>query len=134
MPAHLTEAPLAPHWRALREARWQDRLQQVIKLSLACHDAAAYAGARPGDHAAAWSLRETLRRTVAARRGLADVEEALARLTAGHFGRCEHCHAAIPASRLALAPEMRYCLACSAAEAGHRARPAAGHAVSGRPP
>ena len=127
MPAHLTEAPLLPHWRALLEARWQDRLQQVIELSLACHDAAAYAGARPGDHAAARRLRETLRRTVAARRGLADVEEALARLTAGHFGRCEHCRAAIPASLLALAPEMRYCLACGAAEAGHGARPAGAH-------
>src|SRR5260370_26467314 len=126
MPAHPTEARLLPHGRALLEARWQDRLQQLIKLSLACHDAAAHAGARPGDHAAAWSLRETLRRTVAARRGLADVEEALARLTAGHFGRCEPCHAAIPASRRPPAPGRRYCLACSAAGAGHGAGPPRG--------
>jgi hypothetical protein len=53
MPLHLTEAPSLPRWRALLEARWQARLQQLTELSLAYHDAAAYAGARPGDHAAA---------------------------------------------------------------------------------
>jgi RNA polymerase-binding transcription factor DksA len=115
MPAHLTEAPSLPYWRALLEARWQARLQRLTELSLAYHDAAAYAGAGPGDHAAAQRLRETLRRTVAARRGLADVEEALARLSADRFGRCEQCRVAIPASRLALTPEMRYCSACGAA-------------------
>jgi DnaK suppressor protein len=114
MPAYLTEAPSLPHWRALLEARWQVRLQQLTELSLAYHDAATAAGVHPGDHAATRQLRDTLRRTVAARRGLADVEEALARVTAGRFGRCEQCGGAIPASRLALTPEMRYCLACGA--------------------
>jgi RNA polymerase-binding transcription factor DksA len=115
MPLHVTEAPSLPRWRALLEARWQARLRQLTELSLAYHDAAAYAGARPGDHAATRRQRETLRRTVAARRGLADVEEALARLAAGRFGRCEQCRAAIPASRLGLTPEMRYCPVCDAA-------------------
>jgi RNA polymerase-binding transcription factor DksA len=115
MPARLTEAPSLPHWRALLEARWQARLQQLTELSLAYHDAAAVTGAHHSDHAAARRLRETLRRTVAARRRLADVEEALARLAAGRFGRCEQCSAAIPASRLTLTPEMRYCLACGVA-------------------
>jgi RNA polymerase-binding transcription factor DksA len=115
MPLHVTEAPSLPRWRALLEARWQARLRQLTELSLAYHDAAAYAGARPGDHAATRRQRETLRRTVAARRGLADVEEALARLAAGRFGRCEQCRAAIPASRLGLTPEMRYCRVCDAA-------------------
>jgi RNA polymerase-binding transcription factor DksA len=115
MPARLTEAPSLRRWRALLEARWQARLQQLTELSLAYHDAAAATGAHHGDHGAARRLRETLRRTVAARRGLADVEEALARLGAGRFGLCEQCAAAIPASRLTLTPEMRYCLACGAA-------------------
>jgi RNA polymerase-binding transcription factor DksA len=115
MPLHMTEAPSLPRWRALLEARWQARLQQLTELSVAYHDAAAYAVARPGDHAAARRQRETLRRTVAVRRGLADVEEALARLAAGRFGQCEQCGAAIPASRLGLTPETRYCPACDVA-------------------
>jgi RNA polymerase-binding transcription factor DksA len=118
MPAQLTEAPPLRHWRALLEARWRLRLEQLTEQALAYHDAAA-AGGDPGlradDRAAARRLRETLRRTVAARRGLADVEEALGRLTAGRFGRCEQCGEDIPAPRLAVIPETRYCLACDAA-------------------
>jgi RNA polymerase-binding transcription factor DksA len=111
MPLHLTEAPSLPYWRAHLEARWQGRLQELIVLSLAYHDAAAAAGDN-GDRAAARRLRETLRATVAARRGLADTEDALGRLAAGRFGRCEQCGVAIPASRLALSPEARYCPVC----------------------
>ena len=121
MPLHLTEAPSLPHWRALLEARWQVRLQELIELSLAYHDAAAADGDH-GDRAAARRLRETLRATVAARRGLADTEDALARLAAGRFGRCEQCGSAVPASLLALTPETRYCPACDADSAGERSR------------
>jgi DnaK suppressor protein len=53
-------------------------------------------------------------RAVAARRRLEDVEEALARLAAGRFGRCEQCDALIPAGLLALIPEARYCPRCDA--------------------
>jgi len=115
MPAQLTEVRSLPHWRSMLEDRWQARLRQLTELSLAYHDAAAAAGAHPRDQAAARRMRGTLRRTVAARRGLADVEEALARLADGRFGRCEQCGAAIRASRLARTPEMRYCPACGAA-------------------
>jgi DnaK suppressor protein len=111
MPLHLTEAPSLPYWRALLEARWQARLQQLIELSLAYHDGAAADGDH-GDRAADRRLRETLRATVAARRGLADTEDALGRLAAGCFGLCEQCGAAIPASLVALTPETRYCPAC----------------------
>lgn len=119
MPMHLTEAPSPPYWRTLLEARWQARLQELIELSLAYHDAAAADGDH-ADRAAARRLRETLRATVAARRGLADTEDALARLAVGRFGRCEQCGAAIPASLLALTPETRYCPACEADWMGER--------------
>jgi DnaK suppressor protein len=122
MPVQLMQAPSQPRWRPLLEARWQARLRQVTELSLAYHDAAGAAAA--GDGAAAERVHETLRRAVAARRGLADVEEALARLAAGRFGRCEQCGAGLPESGLALNPEMRYCLRCGAAAAG-RPRPGA---------
>jgi RNA polymerase-binding transcription factor DksA len=57
-------------------------------------------------------LDRLLRRTVAARRALADTEEALARLSAGSYGRCESCAGAIAAGRLAVTPETRYCARC----------------------
>ena len=98
-----------PHWRLLLEARWQARLQDVIELSLAYHAAAAEGRGQPGRAEA----RRLLRRAVAARRKLADTEEALGRLAAGSFGRCEQCRSPIPAPLLLGVPEARYCRACT---------------------
>jgi RNA polymerase-binding transcription factor len=107
-----------PRWRALLEARWQARLRELTELSLAYHVAiaavpasagAGFDGAGFGDGPEAQGL---LRRTVAARRKLADVEEALTRLAAGEFGRCEQCGARLPDGLLAAAPELRYCARC----------------------
>jgi len=109
----------APHWRSLLEARWRARLQEVTELSLAYHGAAAAAPEKPGTPGPGPANpgpdeRELLRRAVAARQRLADVEEALGRLTAGRFGRCEQCGSAIPAGLLAARPESRYCPQCDA--------------------
>jgi RNA polymerase-binding transcription factor DksA len=106
-----------PRWRALLETRWQARLRELTELSLAYHvaiaavpaDAGSGAGSRFGAGPEAQVL---LRRTVTARRKLADVEEALARLAAGEFGRCEQCGAQIKDGLLAAAPEIRYCPRC----------------------
>jgi DnaK suppressor protein len=62
--------------------------------------------------------RRLLRRAVAARQRLADTEEALGRVAAGAFGRCEECGAGIPEVLLAAAPESRYCARCAAAAVG----------------
>jgi DnaK suppressor protein len=118
-----------PRWRALLEARWQARVREVTELSLAYHVAAAAVPGGTGDGAGQPEVQALLSRAVAARRKLADVEEALGRLAAGGFGSCEQCGAAIPAVLLAAAPEARYCLRCDAAsvEAGPaRVRPLAG--------
>jgi DnaK suppressor protein len=104
-----------PRWRALLEARWQARLEEVTELSLAYHGAAAAGPDGSGDGAGQQEVRAALSRAVAARRKLADVEEALGRLAAGDFGRCEHCGSAIPAGLLAVIPETRYCPRCDAA-------------------
>jgi RNA polymerase-binding transcription factor len=120
LPRPLAEPPPDtgdPHWRALLESRWQARLLEVTELSLAYHDAAAApvhgggqdGGAEPGGR----QLRRLLNRAVAARRALADTEEALVRLASGHFGRCEHCTAPIPTTQLAFEPEARYCPRCT---------------------
>ena len=98
----------APHWRAILEARWRIRLQEVTELSMAYHAAAA--GGTEDRRA-----RRLLRRAVAARQRLADTEDALGRVAAGGFGRCEQCGALIPEVLLAAAPESRYCARCAGA-------------------
>jgi len=113
--AEMTDGTHGPRWRALLEARWQDRVREVTELSLAYHVAAAAVPAASAGSAGSGGQAETealLRRAVAARRRLADVEEALGRLAAGSFGRCESCGSAIPADLLATAPETRYCPPC----------------------
>jgi len=114
----MTSEPVAgtrgPRWRALLEARWQARVREVTELSLAYHVAAAACPYDTGDGADQPETRVLLGRTVAARRKLADVEDALGRLAAGRFGSCEQCGSAIPAGLLASAPEIRYCPCCDA--------------------
>ncbi len=85
----------------------------MTELSLAYHDAAAAPVRGHGPDAGGRQLRQLLSRAVDARRALADTEEALVRLTAGRFGRCEHCAQPIPAADLALTPEARYCPRCA---------------------
>jgi hypothetical protein len=118
----------APRWRALLEARWRARLQEVTELSLAYHAAAAAAPADPADPQARDGgpgplgtqrllrhqllCRELLCRAIVARRKLADVEEALGRLAVGTFGQCEQCESPIPDGLLAAVPERRYCPRC----------------------
>jgi DnaK suppressor protein len=118
-----------PRWRALLEARWQVRLRELTELSLAYHVAIAAAPDRAGPGAGSGSgagraaepeAQALLRRAVTARRKLADVEEALARLAAGEFGRCEQCGAQIPDGLLATAPEIRYCPRCDGEPAAIR--------------
>jgi DnaK suppressor protein len=100
----------APRWRAILEARWRIRLQEVTELSVAYHAAA--------DDTEDRRARQLLRRAVAARQRLADTEEALGRVAAGVFGRCEQCAAPISVVLLAAAPESRYCARCTGAAAG----------------
>jgi DnaK suppressor protein len=124
--------PASPAWRSLLEARWEERLSTLTELSLAYHDAAARSPSRgisgvrgsPGDtrHTSETSepsenreLRRLMRETTVARRALRDTEEALGRLSAGGYGRCEQCRAPIPAATLLLEPEVRYCPECVAA-------------------
>jgi RNA polymerase-binding transcription factor DksA len=111
MPAEQSTTRKRLHWRALLEARWRARLQEVTELSLAYHHAAAAAPDRLGGEPRA---RRLLGRAVTARRKLADVEEALGRLAAGHYGRCEQCGSPIGPTLLVAVPEARYCSRCTA--------------------
>lgn len=109
-----------PHWRALLEARWRARLQEVTELSLAYHGADAAAPDASDARAGSQKAQRLLSRAVAARQKLADVDEALARLAAGTFGYCEQCRSAIPAGLLAMVPERRYCPDCADEPAAQR--------------
>jgi RNA polymerase-binding transcription factor DksA len=109
-----------PRWRALLEMRWRARLQEVTELALAYHEAAAAGHSAGGSGEAGLQVQQRLqrlrrlqRRTVTSRRALADTEEALARLSAGRYGRCESCAGTISAQRLAATPETRYCARCA---------------------
>ena len=95
-------------WRALLEIQWRARLQEVTELSLAYHEAAAAPAGPPGER----KLRQLLRRAIAARRALADTDEALGRLASGRYGLCEGCGAAIPAWLLTGTPDARFCPRC----------------------
>jgi RNA polymerase-binding transcription factor DksA len=105
---------ILPAWRRLLESRWQQRLGTVIRLSLAYHDASerSDSGHHPPDQAESRYLQRLMLETVTARRALAETEEALGRLSAGQYGRCEQCAAGIPSGRLAAEPEARYCERC----------------------
>jgi len=111
-----------PRWRARLEARWQARLEELTELALAYH-AAADVPDGTGDEPGRPEAQTLLRLAVAARRRLEDVEEALARLAAGSFGRCEQCGSEIPPGLLALIPEARYCPRCDAPPGRAEARP-----------
>jgi DnaK suppressor protein len=107
-----------PQWRALLEARWEARLRELTELSLAYHAAEAEGS---GDSSRQREAQALLRRACGARRKLANLEEALGRLTAGGFGACELCGSAIPSGLLAALPETRYCPRCDTEPARARA-------------
>ncbi|NTU46395.1 hypothetical protein HGA88_02105 [Candidatus Roizmanbacteria bacterium] len=41
-----------------------------------------------------------------------DIDMAMLKITKGRYGYCEKCNKQIPAARLALIPESRYCVDC----------------------
>jgi DnaK suppressor protein len=96
-----------PHWRAILEARWRIRLQEVTELSVTYHATVDAPGGVEDRQA-----RRLLRLATEARQRLADTEDALGRLAAGGFGWCEQCGAPIPDALLTAAPESRYCVRC----------------------
>ncbi|HWG65034.1 MAG TPA: TraR/DksA C4-type zinc finger protein [Streptosporangiaceae bacterium] len=104
-------------WRHLLEEQWQARLLQVTELSLAFYDVGEHITLN-AEGMAGRELRRLQRRTVAARRALADTEEALGRLSAGRYGRCEQCAEYIPVHWLKSRPDARYCARCSRRTAG----------------
>jgi RNA polymerase-binding transcription factor DksA len=127
-PEHRHALPGGPRWRALLEARWRVNLQRLTELSVAYHDAAV--SASPGTAGLQEPRAERLmHQAVAARRALADTDEALSRLAAGRFGLCEYCAGPIPPQTLLSVPEARYCPRC-ASEQGQGEHWSPAHAMA----
>jgi DnaK suppressor protein len=87
-----------------------------LPAGLAFHEAAQTAAdegiGRAARFAAGHRASRLLRRTVAERRVLADIEAAMDRLAAGRFGWCGQCGSAISATKLAQMPQTSYCANC----------------------
>ncbi len=67
----------------------------------------------PEGHTIAFERSQVATLVRAAERHLAEVDDALARLEAGSWGRCERCGAPIPDARLEARPAARTCVGCA---------------------
>lgn len=115
-PAHRWPGSLARR-RAELEDRWRMTLERVVALSLAYYDAAEHL--HPGSAAVDQPLpngpasaSQLARQAVSERQRLAEIEAALDRIAAGHYGSCEECGRPIAPGLLVAHPEARFCAAC----------------------
>lgn len=92
---------------ALRENLLEQRLFRRGQLRQLEGAAAARAGA-----VSAGLGEVDVKLTEAARAVLTDVEDALARMDRGTYGRCLHCRGPIELERLTIVPQARYCGRC----------------------
>ena len=69
-----------------------------------------------GDPSGEAAIDRTLTKRAAARCAqlLVDIDDALARVDAGSYGRCERCHLSITPARLEAIPHARHCVRCTA--------------------
>ena len=105
--AAIADADLAQ----LREQLESERaVQHALVLE---HDATARAlmGQRDVDSLLEREVAEDL--AARARDAVADIDDAIARMDAATYGRCESCGAPIPLERLEVMPYARLCVSCS---------------------
>jgi DnaK suppressor protein len=112
-------------WRAAREVLAAERTEAIAAISALARDFdgiidAAYAVATDDEHDPEGATIAFERAQVAAlleraRRRLASIDLALARIADGSYGTCESCGQPIPAGRLAARPAARSCIGCAAA-------------------
>ncbi len=93
-----------PDFRAALEQQRLFRLDQLDEL------AKAAANTRNAIDPAQKQVNEILR--TSAQAALTEVEDALKRLRAGAYGRCERCAEPISLERLEILPMSRYCTPC----------------------
>ena len=105
--AAIADSDLAPLRAQLESER---AVQHALVLE---HDATARAlmGQRDVDSLLEREVAEDL--AARARDAVADIDDAIARMDAATYGRCESCGAPIPLERLEVMPYARLCVSCS---------------------
>ena len=102
-----------PVLRAALEQQRDFRREQLARIDLRRPTTGSPATADSTDRGAGRAVREVEALVAAgARRALADIEVALARMQAGRYGYCRMCGADIPVVVLDAIPATTVCLAC----------------------
>ncbi|MET7393837.1 TraR/DksA family transcriptional regulator [Dactylosporangium sp. NPDC005572] len=93
-----------------------ETLRQSLEAQLRHHsEELAMLAATAADPGSTGEDPDTLAaRTKAARHAIEEITAALARVTAGSYGRCERCTGPIPSARLEILPHARFCVPCQA--------------------
>lgn len=105
-----------PQWRDRLEHLWRVKVEEIIGLSLAYHDAASAGRAGAGPELAGGPptsrLRRLQARTASAHHALAEIEAALSRINSASYGFCEQCSVRLEAGWLQARPQIRHCPDC----------------------
>jgi RNA polymerase-binding transcription factor DksA len=96
-------------WRLRLEALWERKLDEVLALA-----AASQGESVAGDDGREDGLRSRRLHHRAARayEDLAEIVDAIARISDGTYGRCARCHRRMSDKWLADEPQIRYCAKC----------------------
>ena len=120
---HEKDKPELDHhrWRTVLERQWHNGVAEVTRLSIDLWDGYAVDPTvnRASSEARFDELQVTSQLLAAEHCELRETDAALARLTAGTFGRCERCRSAIPVVRLEAIPQTRWCVGCSSSRTRH---------------
>jgi RNA polymerase-binding transcription factor DksA len=106
---------------AIRDLREQLVAERAVQRGLVvAHDQTArtLTGQRDVDSLLEREVAEDL--AARAREAIADIDDAIARMDGGTYGRCDTCGAPIPLERLEVMPYARLCVPCSRERATRR--------------
>jgi RNA polymerase-binding transcription factor DksA len=102
----------------LREQLTAERAAQRTLIAEHDQTARALTGQRDVDSLLEREVAEDL--AARAREAIDDIDDAIARMDAGTYGRCDTCGGPIPLERLEVMPYARLCVSCSRERARNR--------------
>lgn len=101
--------------RTLLEGQWRRRVDEIVQLEVHLHDMRGAVTHGWGDGSSLVDVELLENQLATARRALVEVEDALARVADGSYGRCGGCGETISPERLEVLPEAPLCTPCQAA-------------------
>ncbi|MFI0423195.1 TraR/DksA family transcriptional regulator [Spongiactinospora sp. 9N601] len=106
----MTETSHSSHLSSVQlQSLRQDLEEQLNRRTHHLSGLRAEAGVGSGSDG---TWQELLASLAAADRAIAELTQALDRLSAGSYGRCAHCETGIPFERLKIRPLARFCIKC----------------------